>query len=313
MIDSSSGPATTRRLLSFAIGAGGGILGLLPWVVGGARLPLQNLWVATTMPEDMPLAVLPLSQYHATTLFSLVLLGGAFAGLAVRFARRGRALSAWPAGMGVAVVHIVAAIQSFSVLADGLGLGGGADDRAQLYVVGMLGGTLAAMLLAQLALWMTSRPTVDVASLGVALAAVPFASWFSRWVVAFTGEVMPPAFLPFAAHWLPSVVVGAALVWCGVRPTGRLVVWAVSLLALWIVPALFTAIQYGLGMRVLQGDVAEMAAAAADVFPLALREIWMPPVVALVIAVAGTVVRVVVERGEEKPEEVRVEATSAGA
>ncbi|WP_309129777.1 hypothetical protein [Microbacterium sp.] len=297
MTDPSPAPVMAHRLTSFAIGVGGGALGLLPWLMGGGRLPLQNLWSSATMPEDMPFVLLPLSQYYATVLFSLVLLGGTFAGIGLRFARRRRALAVWPAVLGLAAVHLVAAIQSFGVLADGLGLAGGGDSRAGLYFAGMLAGAVVAMLLAQLALWMTSRLSPGTAALGVALSAVPFASWFARGVVAFTSEVTPPMFLSSIVSWLPAVIVGAALIWCGVRPARRLAVWLVSLLALWIVPALFTAIQYGLGMRVLQGDVGEMAAAAADVFPMALREIWMPTAVALAIAVAGTVVRAIVERG----------------
>ncbi|MEV4776792.1 hypothetical protein [Microbacterium sp. LWH12-1.2] len=299
MTDESAVVATKRRpgILSFVIGIAGGILGLLPWLVGGGQLPLQNLWATTTRPEDMPFALLPLSQYYATLLFSLVLLGGVFSGLAVHFLARGRGLAAWPGALGVLLVHLIAVVQSFGVLAEGLGIADGGDARAWLYFAGMLAGSIAAMLMAQLGFVMTSRRSVGVVSLGVALAAVPFASWVARWVVAFTGEVSPPEFLSTLVYWLPAVIVGAALVWGGVRPLWRIIVWAVALLALWVVPALFTAIQYGLGMRVLKGDVVEMAKASMEVFPLVLQEIWLPTVVALVIGVVGTVVRMLVGRG----------------
>lgn len=291
-------PAPSRaRLLSFALGLAGGVLALLPWLVGGGTLPLQNLWATQTLPEDMPFVLLPLSQYFATLLFSLVLLGGVFAGLAVHVVGRRRRISAWPASLGVLLVQAIAVAQSFAVLADGLGLGSGGDRRATLYFAGLLGGTIAAVLLAQLGFWMTSRRSAGVAAFGAALAAVPFASWVARWFAALLGEVFLPAFLPSVVVWLPVVIVGLALVWCGVRPVWRLAVWVVSLVTLWVMPALFTAIGAGLGMRVLQGDVVEMARVAAQVFPLALAEVWMPPLVALGIAVVGTVVRLVVERG----------------
>ena len=110
-------PAPSRaRLVSFAIGVGGGILGLLPWFVGGGRLPLQNLWASDTMPEDMPFVLLPLSQYFATLLFVLVLMGGVFTGVAVHAVARRRAVAAWPASVGVLLVHLSAAVQSFAVL-----------------------------------------------------------------------------------------------------------------------------------------------------------------------------------------------------
>ncbi|UYO96908.1 hypothetical protein OED01_15095 [Microbacterium sp. M28] len=283
--------ATSSRLLPFAIGVAGAVLGLLPWAVAGT-LPLQNLWATEVMPEAMPFVLLPLSQYSATMLFSLVLLGGVFAGLAVRVTRRRRAMVLWPAALGVAVVHVIAAAQSFLVLAEGLGiLRGSAGAREVLYFGGLLGGTIAAALLAQLGLWMTARPSVAVASLAIALAAVPFATWVARWFGAFAGPMGPPPVISMVGHWLPGVVVGGALVWCGVRPAGRLVVWVVALLSVWVVPALFTAIGYGLGMRVLQGNPVEMAEAAAQVFPLALAEVWWPAVLAAAIAVVGTVVR----------------------
>lgn len=282
------------RGLSFAIGVGGGILGLLPWFVGGGVLPLQNLWATATMPEDMPFVLLPLSQYFATLLFALVLVGGVFAGAAVHVVARRRAVAAWPASVGVLLVHLIAAVQSFVVLGGGLELG--SDRRALLYFAGMLGGTIAAALVAQVGFWMTSRRSVGVAAFGVALAAVPFGTWSTRWFVASAGDAFTSGLLSEVGRWLPAVVVGAALVWCGIRPGRRLVVWVVSLLALWVLPALFTAVQYGLGMRVLDGDLAEMAGASVQLFPMVLAEVWLPVIVALVIAVVGTVVRMVVMR-----------------
>lgn len=283
------------RLLSLAIGIGGGILGLLPWLVGGGKLPLQNLWATTTMPDAMPFVLLPLSQYSAMLLFALVLIGGVFAGIAVHAVARRRAVAAWPAALGVLLVQLIAAVQGFAVLGGGLGIGGG-DSRTIVYFAGMLGGTIAAVLMAQLGFWMTSRRTVGIAAFGVALAAVPFGTWFTRWFLAFTGEALAPVFLSDVGRWLPAVVVGGALIWCGVRPLWRLAVWALSLLALWVLPALFGALQYGLGMRVLNGDLPEMARASMQVFPLMLEVGWLPVVVALALAVVGTVVRMVVER-----------------
>lgn len=296
----SADPPARSRILPFAIGIGGGVLGILPWVIGGGTLPLQNLWASETLPQEMPFVLLPLSQYLAMLLFSLVLLGGVFAGVAVHVVARRRAVAVWPAVLGVALVHLIAVVQSFSVLAGGLGLGRGGDSRAGLYFTGILGGVIVAALFAQLGFWMTSRRSVGTAALGVALAAVPFGSWVGRWFVAFTGEVFPPVFLLDLLRWVPAIVVGTALVWCGVRPAQRIAVWVGALLALWVVPALFAAIQYGLGMRVLGGDIAEMAQVSVQLFPMVLAEVWLPVVVALAIGVVGTAVRMVVERDRSR-------------
>ncbi|MCI1018684.1 hypothetical protein HWD99_08625 [Microbacterium sp. C5A9] len=283
------------RLLPFLIGVGGGILGLLPWILGGARLPLQNLWVIATMPDAMPLVLLPVSQYYVIVLFAIVLLGGVFAGLAVRLVARRRALAVWPAALGVLAVHALAIVESFGMTATGLALG--SDIQAVVYLVGLLGGAIAATLLAQLAFWMTLHRSDGIAAFGVALAAVPFGEWVGRWFLAFTGEVFPPVFLPAVVQWVPAIVVGLALVWCGVRPLRRLLVWVVSLLVLWLLPAVLMSMLYALGSRVILGDFAEMATAAVRIFPALLAEDGVLPVVAaLVIGIVGTVVRMLVGR-----------------
>lgn len=294
--DSAARAATPpARLLPFLVGIGGGVLGLLPWILGGARLPLQNLWVVATMPDEMPLVLLPVSQYYVIVLFSIVLLGGIFAGLAVRILSRRRALAVWPAALGVLAVHVLAIVESFGMAASGLALA--SDARAVIYIVGLLGGAIAATLLAQLAFWMTSHRSAGIAAFGVALAAVPFGEWVGRWFLAVTGEVFPPVFLPAVVQWVPVIVVGLALAWCGIRPAWRLLVWVVSLLALWALPAAFMSIQYALGYRLILGDFAEMIAAGVDIFPALLNEDGVLPVIAaLVIAVVGTVVRMLVRR-----------------
>lgn len=299
-VDTASDAATPpARLLPFLIGVGGGILGLLPWILGGARLPLQNLWVLPTMPDAMPLVLLPVSQYYVIVLFSIVLLGGAFAGLALRIVARRRALAVWPAAVGVLAVHVLAIVESFGLAASGLALT--SDTRAVIYIVGLLGGAIAATLLAQLAFWMTSHRSVGIAAFGVALAAVPFGEWIGRWFLAFTGEVFPPVFLPAVVQWVPAIVVGLALAWCGVRPAWRLIVWVVSLLALWLLPSVMMSILYALGYRLILGNFAEMAAAGVGIFPALLAEDGvLPVIVALVIAVVGTVVRMLVGRNGDR-------------
>ncbi|HWS51333.1 MAG TPA: hypothetical protein VN241_10000 [Microbacterium sp.] len=292
----SAGPTAARRdgrpLLGLTIGVVAALLGLIPGLIGGGHLPLQNLWATQTLPEDMPFALLPVSQYHATSLLALLLTGGVLAGLGVRWANRRVPIAVWPAASGVALVHAIAILQTFGVLSVGLGLGfGGA--RAVLYFGGMLGGTVVAALLAQVGLRLTSRTSPGPVALGVALAAVPFASWVSHGVNAVTGPISQPPLLIELVRWLPAVVVGLALAWCGVRPLRRLGVWAAGLFALWLLPALFVAAQYGLGMRVLQGDIAEMARASAQLFPLVLAEGGMPVLVAAAIGVIGVVVRAV--------------------
>lgn len=284
--------------ISLVVGIAASVVLLFPSWVGGGRLPLQNLWHEQTMPDDMPFSLLPLSQYYALSIFVMLQLGGVVAGFVVR-ALRARA---WPAALGVLLVHVIVTAQSFSVLANGLGLADrSAGSREMLYFGGMLGGVLAGMLLAQVGCWMASRRTVPLPALAVALSAVPVRSWIGFMIASFNPITGYPQEVGMVLRWVPAVIVAAGLIWCGVRPLSRVVVWVVGLLALWVLPAVFTALSNALGMRVLDGDLREMAEVAAQIFPVALGvEMW-PVMVALVIAVVGTVVRSVVG-GARRPE-----------
>jgi hypothetical protein len=275
--------------IALAVGVAAGVLGILPWLIGGGTLPLQNLWANNAMPNDMPFALLPVSQYAATAIFVLLLMGGVFAGLAVHLTARRRSLAAWPAALGLVVMQLIAVIQSFTVVSNGLGLTSSLDRRTFLYFAGMLGGAIVAMVIAQVAFWIASRRSSAPVALAIGLAAVPFASWISQAIRSLSGPSGVPMMVPTLLHWLPAVIAAAALVWCGVRPARRIAVWVAVLLGVWVIPALFTTIQYGLGMRVLSGDLREMASASGQLFPLALREQIVPTLVAFALAVVGTV------------------------
>ncbi|WEK61739.1 MAG: hypothetical protein P0Y60_02965 [Candidatus Microbacterium colombiense] len=280
MTDLAASPA--RRVpLGLAIGAAGAVIGLLPGVIGGGRLPAQNLWATQTLPEDMPFALLPISQYTVGTVLCLFVVGGVAAGLGIRALRRRNGIPAWSAAVGLAAVHLIAIVQTFAVLAVGLGISSG-DRRVLLYFGGMLGGAVVVALLAQLGFWLTSQRSAGPVALGVALAAVPATMWLASGLFAFTGPVVQPLFVSQLVQWLPVIIVGFALAWCGVRPLRRLGVWAAALLALWVTPALFTAVSYGLGMRVLKDDLPQMAAASIQLFPVVLVETnaWLPVVIA---------------------------------
>ncbi len=243
------------------------LLGLVPWLVTGARLPLQNLWAAEVLPEAMPVAFLPLSQYQTTTILALLTLGGALAGLAVRVwrpARRGLASGFAVAGM--ALVQGIAVLQAFAVLGAGL-LGG---SMATIYFTGLLAGTLTAIAAAAVVLLMLAARSKPVAALGIGLMAVPAASWLTAAATYLAGPQGVPIPLTLAWRWLPAVVVGLALAWCGVRPFLRLPVWAANLLLLWLVPALFTSINYVLGTRGSLGDVSEMGLLARQILAATL-------------------------------------------
>lgn len=275
----------------FAVGLVAAVVGLLPWLIGGGRLPLQNLWATEVRPEDMPFALLPVNQYYAVTVFVLILMGGVFAGLAVHVVARSRRVSVWPAAVGLLLVHVVVVAQSFTVVARGLGLGVSADSRSVVYFTGMLGGAIVAVLLAQGGLWLISRRSAGPITLAIGLWAVPFGLWIGQALMTLCGSSGVPSFAIEMMRWLPALIVGVALVWCGVRPARRIAVWLVVLAAVWVTPALFTTVQYTLGIRATYGDLAEMMSVARPVFPSAMADQIPPALAALAIAVVGVIGR----------------------
>jgi len=248
--------ASVRILGSFGLGVAGVLLGLSPWLISGPRLPLQNLWTQQTSPEAMPLALLPISQYYASTIAALLIVGGTASGLATRLLVP-RGFRAVPVALGLSLAHAAAIGQSFAVLYEGLDPGGAGDSRAWLYLAGMLGGTLLAAAAAQGAFWLTSRPSTGLAALGLVLSAVPLASWVGVWFATLGGAGGPDPFAGQVVRWLPALVVAAALVWCGVAPPRRLAIWLTGLLVLCAAPPLITAATTALGTRALRGDPAE--------------------------------------------------------
>lgn len=277
--------------LALAIGLAAGLLGLAPWLSTGARLPLQNLWGAQVMPAQMPLALLPLSQYESTTLVALMVTGGASAGFAIRcWSPARRLLVTWCAAVAVAAVQVAAATQAFTVLGGGLAPG----QTSSLYLAGMLAGVAAAVAAGLVSLLLLAARSTALAALGVGLVAVPLVSWLTAGVGAVGGVGNVPVLLTMTWRWLPAVLVGVALAWCRLRPAVRALVWLVDLGLLWVVPAIFSAVSSALGTRVLAGDLPAMAAMGKQVFASALGPAGgaAPTIVlALAIAVIGTVVR----------------------
>ena len=253
--------------IGLLVGVLSGLLGLAPWLASGARLPLQNLWAVQTMPADMPVALRPRRPYEVTTILALLTVGGALAGLAVRIWKPGRrGLATGCAVGGLLLVQAGAAAQALTVLSNGLGRG----SLATLYFAGLLAGTITAVAASAAALLLLAAPSRAVAAVGMGLMAVPAVSWLAAAVAYAAGPFNVPVPLTLAWRWLPAVLVGLALGWCGLRPQVRIAVWAANLLLLWLLPAAFTAISSVLGTRVIAGDVPEMLAMGRQVLGSAL-------------------------------------------
>ncbi|WP_432536694.1 hypothetical protein [Kineococcus arenarius] len=288
-------------LLTWAgIGALAALVGLLPWLATGLRLPLQNLWQAPTAPADMPRVLLPFNQYAITLLLAVVVTGYATAGLFARVLGRVAGLR-WPRRAmlsltaGVLGVHLLAAAQTASTVAAGLS----ARTASALYLAALLAVLAFAVgtgLLVLRLVLAASRPAVVI---GVSLLAVIAASWLAALITPFGAAPGQPGPLASAAsdavlHWLPAVAVGAVIAWSGVHTLARLLAAAGGLALLWILPAAFTALASAASFRLLLPHPVELAEYGLQVFQAALLmpEPALPPLLlALVITTGGITAR----------------------
>ncbi|MEZ2371166.1 hypothetical protein [Arthrobacter sp. RCC_34] len=300
--DTDTAPALSSRTRSglpdwacFLLGVVCALVGLLPWLVQGMRLPLQNLWSDAASPDAMPLVALPFSQYSLILLVSLMVTGSALAGLLLRRAARPRRAAGFVlAWVGLLLVQGAATAQTASEVRPGLS----EDSRSDLYFGTILGAIIASIVVGLLVAVLVSRAPVPGAALGLTVGALVLDSWLSTLLYAQDGPFRIASPLPLL-EWLPAVLVGAVLAWCGVHSVGRVLAWIVALLLLWIVPALFTGIMAAAGSRVLLRNPQDALEAAGETFVAALGPAgmsWRYVLVALVIGAVDAVVAGMIRR-----------------
>jgi len=279
----------------FLTGVASALFGMLPWMLQGMRLPLQNLWAESVPPDAMPLVALPFSQYSLVLLFAMIVTASALAGLLLRGPcrpRRARGLIlAWA---GLLLVQGAATAQTAQTVYQGLTR----DSRAQLYFGAVLGAIVLSILVGLLVAILISRSAAPGAALGLTVGALSLDSW--------AGQLLYAPDSPFGLgappeqwRWLPAVLVGLVLIWCGVRSVGRVLAWVVSLLLLWIVPALITAVSSVAGSRVILRDPADAVDTAQAIFAAALGPAgvsWQYVIVAAVLGAAGSAVTGILRR-----------------
>lgn len=272
------------------VGIAAGVVGLLPWMVSGMRLPLQNLWATDTMPDRMPVALLPLSQYAVTAILALLAIGPAAAGIVVRATRRRwTEPSLWALLAGALVVQLIATVQAVVVVYGGLQV----RLESALYSVALALVALVGILFGAVELVLISRAPRAGVLIAFVLAAPLAAQWLALLIAPQSSGILVGGAAADATRWLPALLVGAAIAWCGIGTIGRIVAGLVSLLLLWIVPVLITAVTAAVGTRVLARQPDEMIAYAATVFRTATvsGESIPPVILCLVVAVLGLVLR----------------------
>lgn len=290
-------PAPLRVWIPPFLGVAAAVAGLLPWLVTGMRLPLQNLWATDTMPDDMPVVLLPFSQYALAPVAALIVTGAAVAAIAARATRRRQPRGGVPAiFIGLVATQVIAAAQTATVVRGGLAERGESD----LYFAAVLAVTVLAVLVGAAVFWLVAAAPRAGALLGLAVAAILFGPWLGDLLVPMgTVPVDWVGALAGWTRWVPSILIGIAIAWSGIRTIGRIIAAVASLLLLWSAPALITGVSSAAGSRVLAEHPAEMLDYAVRVTGMALflPELALPPlVVAVAVAAAGLVIRSLLRR-----------------
>ncbi|WP_404311391.1 hypothetical protein LG314_08405 [Agrococcus terreus] len=272
-------------------------LGLLPWLIAGGSLPLQDLWATDAGPDGMPFVLLPLHQEAVVTTWALLTVGAAAAGVAGRALRRRLSRGAVAAlGTGIVAAQTAAIVQAATALDQGL-----RDSfLASLYLAGLVGAAAVSVLVGAVVLALVARAPRGGALLGLAVGAVALAPWLSRLLLPQPALADPQlsTWVLALVPWIPSVLVGVAIAWSGVATVGRAIGAILALGLLWVLPAAITAVQAAAGAREAARDPAALVDIAGDVLQDALLQPAV--VVALVVAAVGLIVRALVRRSRSR-------------
>lgn len=244
---------TTRsaRGRLFLVGTLCAFVGLLPWLLQGSKLPLQNLWAEQTMPDDMPFALLPFSQYYVVFLSSLLLIPWLLVGIlsrATSITSRPRSVR-W-LGFGVALWQVVALTQTAVTVGRGLGFSGARAPYALGYLLLLTLGCAAVIAAGVIIFLLVAKAPSTAAVLGLAVGALFLGSWCDEFLM---GDVIwapgTPVWMHAVGGWVTTVFLGASLGWNGVWPLRSLISSLAAIVVFWLGAAVLGGLQYALGSR----------------------------------------------------------------
>jgi hypothetical protein len=292
--------ARMRGTAGVIAGALCALVGMLPWLVHGARLTVQNLWAtATVNPADMPVVLLPFSQYQLDLAAAIMAIGaGLAAGAARILAARGVQHARSMALAGALIVQIVALVQTATAVSGGLrhpDRATGSADDSTIYLAVVTAWIVVAMAIGVAVFTLITRSSRSLVVIGTAIAAVLLEAWI-RGFVAPISAIDPNSGGLFVAHWLPAALLGAVVGWAGLR-SWRAVVAAAGLVILWLGSAAIIAIAAAAGSRVLARAPGELLRYFSSVFVAELgAEALMLALVAAGCAAISVLVGVGVRR-----------------
>lgn len=278
------------------------LVGALPWLVDGMRLPISSGWPALA-PDDELRVALPFGEYHLVDMLVFTLVGGAAGIVAARVPKvLGAASPTGWAGVAGALLGLVLAMAQTlravrPLLTD--------DAEARLLVTTLVGlGSLGTMLGVAAGFGIVRRSWWS--PVGAALLAGCLGPWAVSLSRALLGD-RATGLLEAVNPWLVGALVAGALMWTGWSSARRWAWawWPVVLGILWAMPAAISAMYYAgpYGRSGMGGGAgrAELIDATRAVFVEALRpgnHLVTPYIVGLLIAfVFAAVQRRPSERG----------------
>lgn len=279
-------------IVAFPVGVAAALVGIAPWLLAGAQLPLQNLWAVSTTVDAMPFALLPFSQYYVIQIFSFLILGAAVAGVAGRAMR----LRGWASALlvlGVLATQTFALVQTSLTVRDGLRQG----FESVMYLGGLAGGTTLTILAGVAVTMLIVAAPRAGALLGLTAGAIAATSWTTSLLLPIGTIDSPLADAMVVVPWVAPVLTGIAIAWTGVHSVGRVIATITALAMVWVAPAVTSGIGGALGTRVLLTTPGDLAEHGVLVFQTALftPEVALHPVLAtLAVAAVGLLVRGIV-------------------
>lgn len=246
------------------------MVGLLPWLVTGGRLLLQNLWATDVMPDQMPLVLLPFSQYTIGTLLGV--LAGPYAVGACWRARWGRnARGAGQLLLGIVAVQLVAVTQTATVVGAGLQR----SKLATMYMGAMSAVIACGMVFGIVAYLLLARARRAGVVLGGAMVSLAAAWWFAAAFSVMSSHQQWLNAVP--VQWIVMIVsgvgVGTAVGWGGLWRRSVIATSVLAFVLLWFVPSFIAAASFVAGSRALW---AQPSGVPSD-FVWAVRQFMVAP------------------------------------
>ena len=280
--------------VALPVGAAGAVIGLVPWLISGARLPPQVLWATTVRPEAMPFVLLPFSFVTVILIFSLLIVGSAAAGIGGRSLRvRGWGLLLLV--IGVLIVQIPATVQTAGVVEKGL------QDRLEsnVYLFALVAGTGLSILVGLVVTILVAGAPRAGALIGLTIGAIGMASWIGALIDPTRVGQGLLADVLVIVPWIAPVLTGIAIAWTGIGTAGRVIAALCALVLVWVAPAVTTALFNALSNQVLVRSSTDVIDYAVGVFQAALLtpELALRPIIATaLVAAVGLGVRALVGR-----------------